>query len=236
MTKQSPPTVGVDGCPGGWLAVSESDGVVGAAIYGTFLDLIDGFSADARFGIDIPIGLPDIGPRACEQEARRALRKPRSASVFSSPLRACLAAKTYEAACEIRFGIEKNLMSRQAFGILPKIREVDTALAEHPAWTSRVVEVHPEVSFALWNGGSAMVHRKKSAEGKTERRELIESEWPGQLDGVRPLLRGRKYALDDLHDAFAALWTVRRWAAGSATMFGGSLERDGKGLPMKIVA
>ena len=237
MTGPLPAMVGIDGCPGGWLAVSMTEGSARRArIYATFRELLDEFPADAQFGIDIPMGLPAIGPRACEREARQRLGRPRSSSVFSAPLRDCLAATTYEEACEIRFGIEGKRMSRQAFGILPKIREVDTALAEHPEWVPRVIEVHPEVSFACWNHGSPMAHRKKSAEGKAERRALIESVWPGELDRVRPLLKGGKYALDDLHDAFAALWTVRRWVAGSATTLGRVSEKDGNGLPMRIVA
>jgi predicted RNase H-like nuclease len=143
-------------------------------------------------------------------------------------------AASYEEACAIRERIEGKRMSRQAFGILPKIREVDEYLTGHPDIAVRVAEMHPEMSFAAWNGGVAMAHNKKKPAGKAERRGLIERVWPGQLARSRDSLRGEKYALDDLHDAFAVLWSVRRWAAGEAETLGDGV-RDARGLQMRMV-
>lgn len=58
----------------------------------------------------------------------------------------------------------------------------------------------------------------------------------GASGRVRETLRGTDYALDDLQAAFAALWTVRRWVAGTARVFGDPRQRDSKGLAMRIVA
>ena len=41
--------------------------------------------------------------------------------------------------------IDGKKMSQQAFGILPKIREVDELLTANRTLVGRVVEVHPEV-------------------------------------------------------------------------------------------
>jgi predicted RNase H-like nuclease len=173
------------------------------------------FPTAAVFGVDIPIGLPEKGARQCETEARQLLGWPRMTSVFSAPLRACLAAGTYLEACEIRFRIEGKRMSRQAFGILPKIREVDDVLATARSLSARVIEVHPEVSFLLMNGAAPMRHRKKSPDCKAERRALLEAQWPDCIEGMRASLRGQDYVLDDLHDAMAALWSARRWVGGA---------------------
>ena len=55
--------------------------------------------------------------------------------------------------------------SKQAFGILPKIRELDRFMTSPlQEW---VREAHPEVVFSVL-GGAPMEHRKKTAEGKAE--------------------------------------------------------------------
>jgi predicted RNase H-like nuclease len=204
-------------------------------VVSTFTDLIARVPMHSVIGIDIPIGLQQAGPRACEKEARMRLRKPRSNSVFSAPLRACLTAATYEEACNRRYKIERKKMSRQAFGIVSKVSEVDKLLTTNRELARRVIEVHPEVSFAEWNGGNALRFSKHKADGKAERRELIESAWPGMIDSLRPNLRGQGCALDDLYDAFAALWSMRRHAKRQSLVLGDGA-KDSRGLPMRIVA
>jgi predicted RNase H-like nuclease len=234
--KVSGVAVGVDGCPGGWLAVTEApDGSLTARVVATFAALIRSLPSTAVFGVDIPIGLPEEGARQCEKDARRLLGRPRMSSVFSAPLRACLVAMKYEEACGIRFQIEGKKMSRQAFGILSKIREVDDELATDTSLAARVIEVHPEVSFLLMNGGAPMRDRKKSADGKAERRALLEAQWPDCIEAMRASLRGQDYALDDLHDAMAALWSARRWGSCKARVLSDPVARDRAGLPMRIV-
>lgn len=228
--------VGVDGCRGGWLAVSQpGQRRPDAKVSRTFAELIGRFPETAIIAVDMPIGLPDAGSRQCDVDARRYLGRPRSSSVFPAPLRACLAAGAYEEACSIRFEVEGKRMSQQAFGILGKIREVDAVLRKDQSLAARVVEVHPEASFALMNDGRPMQHGKKTAAGRQERLALIEAQWPGALDDTRSALHGQDFGPDDLHDAFAALWSARRWAVAAARVFGGSEDRDAQRLPMRIV-
>jgi predicted RNase H-like nuclease len=97
-----------------------------------------------------------------------------------------------------------------------------------------VRECHPEVSFAEW-AGRPLGHGKKSRAGREERAILIDAVWPGvraRLAARRP--RGR-WALDDLHDAFAALWTARRIRDGLARTLPSVAEHDARGLAMEIV-
>jgi hypothetical protein len=126
-------------------------------------------------------------------------------------------------------------MSRQAYGILRKVDEVDDLLSKDPRLMRRMIEVHPEVSFAEWKGGRALSYAKRKAKGRKERCNHIAKIWPGEIERLRERLPRSKYAVDDLHDAFAALWTMRRYVKNAARVLGDD-RVDSKGLPMRIVA
>ena len=74
--------------------------------------------------IDIPIGLPESGPRRADVEARRRVG-PRRNSVFPAPARAVLGATTYAEACARSRQVSGKAISKQLFNILGKIAEVD---------------------------------------------------------------------------------------------------------------
>lgn len=227
--------VGVDGCRAGWVAVVERSRVpVYAPIFESFHDLMENFPDAAVIAVDIPIGLPDRGARECDLEARRRLAL-RASSVFPAPLRSVLDAASHADASQIRFQIEGKRMSCQAFGIVKKIREVDRTLIENSAARGKVVEVHPEVSFAMWQG-RPMQNPKRRKAGRAERRDLIRGEWPEALERCEASLDRSKSKLDDLYDAFAALWSARRVASGAAVQLPENAPTDACNLPMRIVA
>jgi predicted RNase H-like nuclease len=185
--------------------------------------------------IDIPIGLTDCGARDCDRAARQLLGRPRSSSVFPAPIRAVLAARSWEEACDIRSRVEGKRMSKQAWGIVGKVGEIDEELRAHPRLRKRVREVHPEVSFQAWNG-AAMRFRKKSRRGRNARRRLVDQHFgPAAYAGVRDRFRVKNVGHDDILDAFAALWSAERILRGA----GGTLPKrppvDPCGLPMEIV-
>lgn len=242
MNRLAPrPLLGADGCRAGWVYVLEDAAGLRTGIVPSFLDLI-AVAPGAICAIDVPIGLPEAGARAADRAARAFLGRPRGSSVFPTPVRAVLEATDYVEACTLHVAADGRKLSRQAFGILPKIREVDAALRADPDLVERVVEVHPEVSFALWNDDVPMATRKIRTAGRQERRRLVDATWPGRYEAaVATLPRslahvpGRAYAPDDLLDAFAALWSARRVAAGRAVDFPeGPAPRDGAGLPASI--
>jgi predicted RNase H-like nuclease len=176
---------GVDGCPGGWLALVEcGHGQLKALVFSHFTELVNALNNVKVIAVDIPIGLLECGARACDEHARHELAQPRGSSVFPAPLRAVLGARSWEEACTIRYRIDGKKMSKQAWGIAAKVREVNAALREDANLAERVFEVHPEVSFAEW-AGEPMPHSKKKSAGKLDRRKLIMSEWP---DGVASTL------------------------------------------------
>lgn len=166
--------------------------------------------------LDIPIGLPDQGARACDLAARQILGRPRASSVFPAPIRPVLAATSYTAACQIRSRIEAKKLSIQAWGIMPKICEVDEALRHDPALLTTVHEVHPEVSFFFLGGGQPCQHSKKSSTGRAERRRLLAPFFGAWLTAALAERRQLGSAEDDILDAFAALWTAERIAGGIA--------------------
>jgi predicted RNase H-like nuclease len=98
-----------------------------------------------------------------------------------------------------------------------------------------IYEVHPEVSFAAWNGGRPMAYRKSSTAGRAERSALIGATWQGQPERLWRAVCGEECEPDDLNDAFAALWTVRRMAAGKALRIPEEVESDESGLRMEIL-
>jgi predicted RNase H-like nuclease len=116
-------------------------------------------------------------------------------------------------------------VSRQALNLAPRILALDAVLTAMP--DHRVVEVHPELSFAELAG--RVLDRKKSPEGVDQRLAVL-AEW---IPGVRGLVasRPRGVPVDDALDALAALWSAVRWRDGLAR----SLPPDAQGAPRIVI-
>ncbi len=230
--------LGIDGCPAGWLYVQlETDtGECRAGILHGIEELNGLGPVPGVIAIDIPIGLPDSGPRLCEQEARKLLGRPRSSSVFPVPARPLLKASSWEQACRLGAGIDGRKINKQTWNIVPKIREVDAFLKAHPSWRRKIHESHPEVCFCRWNGGRAMAHAKKTAQGRAEREALVASVFGSAVSAARACLPRGGWAMDDLLDAFATLWTAKRVLAGAHVTLPSQPPVDRLGLRMAIVS
>jgi predicted RNase H-like nuclease len=226
---------GVDGCHGGWLAVwrLRAGGALQLHVSASVTDLVEQLASCAVLALDVLMGLPNAGSRACDRAARSFLGRPRASSVFPAPVRPVLAATTYADACEVGQRVDGRRLTRQTWAILPKIREVDALLRREPDRQSWVREVHPEVSFAAWRG-RPMAHAKRTPEGRAERRALIEGTYGPVASLVQALPRGQART-DDLFDACAALWTAERIAAGRAATLPDGPPADACGLRMEIV-
>lgn len=228
---------GSDGCRYGWLVVTlDTDG---RTIQGRTFD-----STAALFGelprleilaIDIPIGLSEGPPRVCDREARRLLG-PRASSVFPAPVRRALAATTYREACALSNAVCGKRLSRQAYGILPRIRDVDAQVRGLPPTQTRVREVHPEVCFYFWAGGRPMPFSKKEPRGFRDRLTLVEGAYPGAFASLRARFRRTDVADDDILDALATLWTAERLRRGRAVTIPELPPTDRYGLRMEMVA
>lgn len=222
---------GVDGCRGGWIAFK----VDLTAHHATSVEIIDLPSwfrqrppSLACVGIDIPIGLLD-GPRQCDKAARRLLGQPRGTSVFAAPCRGALSSKDHASATATNLRTTGRGLSQQAWGIIPKIKQVDDAITlDSQRWA---FEVHPEVCFWVLNQRRPMKHNKKTREGVAERLDLLRRAFP-EIErhlAKRPLRVGA----DDLLDAAAAAWTALRWHRKEAECVC-TPEHDKRGLAINI--
>ena len=243
---------GVDGAAGGWVMAitgARNGSPVEFSVWVSFAELW----AEARrqslaaVGIDMPIGLPSSSQRLADEQAREMLG-PRRSSLFWSPPEAALSASDFDAANQASRGHLGKGVSKQAFNLLPRIREVRSVLAPAEFEASaapRAAEVHPELSFAVMaavlhaNVGPdrigeptssdgeptpsrPMTHPKRIQAGIAERLALLGSCFTGITESavLSPLAGPPHPALDDLLDAAAAAWTARRIAAGDAEHLG----------------
>jgi predicted RNase H-like nuclease len=199
--------LGVDACPAGWVGVLLDDPVRGL-VAGDIGALVAAAGPVDVIGIDIPIGLPDAGPRQADLLGRAELGARRS-SLFVTPVRAALLAPTHGAAVAANRAATGVGVSIQAYGLGTKILQVDAWLRGRPG---RVVEVHPELSFAAM-AGAPLAERKHSWAGATRRRALLAAagiDVPGDLGAAGAV------PVDDVLDAAAVAWTAARVAGGTA--------------------
>ena len=235
MSGRRPPLlVGVDGCRGGWVAVSRQGRRFRWRRLRTLAELFeDPDQRPAVVAVDIPIGLTDRGARLCDRAARERLGVRRSC-VFPAPIRPLLSATSRAGASARRVRLEGKGVSCQAWAIVDKIREVDELLRRRPDCRPIVREVHPEICFAALNGGPP-VAPKRTPSGLARRIALLRT-WCG--DAVVQALGDRRAlgcAADDIVDAFATLWTAARIQRGRAVTLPARPPRDAHGLPMEIV-
>lgn len=229
--------IGADGCHAGWICIFEElpSRRLGSKVFSTIADLFAAAPQLDVLAVDIPIGLTDAGPRDCDLAARRLLAPLRASSVFPAPIRPALHAPTYLDACDRSLQAQGKRVSKQAWAIYPKIRQLDDLLRADAPVRDRVYEVHPEVSFAAWSG-APMSAAKKDAAGFAARQQLVRRHFgAGAYDAVRQRYSRGDVANDDILDAFAALWTAERILAGVAQSLPASPPLDAAGLPMRIV-
>lgn len=228
--------VGVDGCKGGWLAVSYDtiEGTISPKIHSQFEDVIGTYLQAKCIAVDIPIGLSTSDSRECDKVARRELTKLRGSSVFPAPDPRILDAPSHEEASAMSFRLTGKKISIQSFGILPKVAEVNRLMT--PELQMRIVEIHPEVCFWALAGKRPMQHAKRDFAGFQERRSLLISEMkiaiPSETE-ARNWVRGA--AADDVLDAIAASWSARRFAEGISKTLPDRPSKDAKGLRMEMV-
>lgn len=235
---------GVDGCPGGWIAVFRCiDGSVEPTIkvFADFSSLLSAEEAPSIIAVDMPIGLPEKvgrGGRGPESAVRPLLGQ-RQSSVFSVPSRKAVYCESYPEACRVALKTSDppRKVSKQCFHLFPKIREIDRLMDR--ALEERVYEVHPELAFWRLNGESPMSLPKKvksrpSAPGLAERRACLEKfGFPSAFfEQVRP----RGVGADDLMDAGVNAVVAERIYNSLAVPFPPTFKRDEKGLRIAIWA
>ncbi|WP_169746486.1 DUF429 domain-containing protein [Demequina phytophila] len=218
-----PTYLGLDACKTGWVvAVIDDSGWVDAFVAPAIATAeshgVAAFGA-GHLVVDIPIGIPDAGPRSADQIARRFI-SPRGSSAFPTPVRPALIAPTYEAARVASLAAFGKSLSKQAYAIADRILDVDGHVASA---TIPILERHPEVSFRAM-AGEGIVYPKKAFAGASLRLALLAAEGIDVPVGIERSLPGA--AWDDVLDAAAMAWTARRVARGEADRFPAEIDSE----------
>ncbi|MBR1219830.1 DUF429 domain-containing protein [Bradyrhizobium sp. U87765 SZCCT0131] len=218
--------IGLDGFRRGWVAV-EIAPRRRSLFFWPQLDALwaRGFE---RAAIDMPIGLPDAGERACDRAARILLR-PHGSRVFGGARRGLWAHGSQAEANRVLKARGEAMVSAQLWNLGPKIMEVDAAIT--PERQRRVIEAHPELVFWRLNGHTPLP-RKKDADGLALRRALLLSAGFAALDDWLDHARiGTGAKADDVLDACAMAIAARDARASCPE---GPAPRDTRGLKMQI--
>ncbi len=210
---------GIDGCRGGWVAVTLAP--AGAIV--TVARTLDELPLNGVTGIDMPLGLLTEGWRAADVLARRALG-PRWPTVFAIPPRPVWAAASYAEANQRCRELTGRGLSAQAWGLRARLLEADR-FRRGSAWP--LYEVHPELSFAAMAGAPLLVS-KHSREGLVARRALLTGasiSLPARAPGAGE---------DDLLDAAAVAWSAQRIETGVAVTLTDPAQRGDDGHEIAI--
>lgn len=224
--------LGVDACRRGWIAIAAEDAVTGAYFAEDIQALVARAQADgplAVVAVDMPIGLADRGQRQADMLARAEIG-PLWASVFMTPVREALLAADHATASAINRRLTGHGISIQAYGLKPKLLEVEQWAR---ATAARVVEIHPEVCFARLAGAPLTV-RKSSWAGAELRRALLAGAGIRLAGDLGPV--GASAGVDDVLDAGAAAWAARRVLVGHARPIPDPPETFSDGWPCAIWA
>lgn len=228
---------GVDGTPGGWAVVLSEGGRLSVRKIAALSDIVDAGAKLDIVAVDVPIGLRDAyqtGGRACDIEARKQLRK-RASSVFPAPVRPVLDASWWEDGCSRSRASAPHgkAISKQAFAILPKIREVDHLLRSRPELRDVIREVHPELCFCELEG-QPMVLSKRKRQGREHRKQALRRCFP-DLDVILKAGHEQEHLpIVDILDAAVACWSALRLAEGRGRSLIEPVPRNSTGLSMTI--
>jgi predicted RNase H-like nuclease len=242
---------GVDGCAGGWVAVTLSftggpaaphaaspataplpeaaSGLACADVASSVAvaAALDGLPLAGVTGIDMPLGLLGAGWRDADLLARRALGR-RGVTVFAIPPRPVWECETYAEANRVCRDLTGKGFSVQAWGLRRKIAEADEFRRPSSSLPQvQLYEVHPELSFAAL-AGAPLSNSKHTRAGLAIRRELLVRAGltlPPKVAGVPE---------NDLLDAAAVAWSAGRIAVGQATVLTSPAQRADDGAEIAI--
>ena len=202
--------------------------------------VMDAKNSDRIF-VDIPIGLPNGPPesleRQCDKEARKFVVSRRS-SVFPAPARTAISASlSYEEAAAVNKKALGKGLTKQAFAIFAKIRQVDELIRRDGRAGHIVREVHPEVCFRALSG-AALKDSKKTHNGYLERLSLLNAASPSAKQFAMATRICDRFssdvAVDDVLDAMVAALTATVEDSALKTL-PSNPPKDACGLPMQMV-
>ncbi|MCU4717929.1 DUF429 domain-containing protein [Halapricum hydrolyticum] len=236
--------VGVDWASRGWLTVATDGDDWTASMHPSMHSVWLTYRDAAAILVDVPIGLPETRRRECDRAAKAFLGD-RSSSVFWTPCRAAVEAPTYEQARRANEDCRGDGLSSQAWGLIPRIQEVDRLLRDEVDAETTILESHPEVCFTALHGGESLPskHDEDGIEARRTVLEAVDDSIAGVyerfeatlIDGQPPWARRiGESNRDDLLDAMVLTLTAK-YGAGGFRRFPEDPPLDAEGLPMQIV-
>ena len=203
--------------------------------YDVLSSLIQEYPAFDAFLIDMAIGLrnstKEIRP---DDEAKKELG-PRASTVFPIPSRDAVYAVGEENQKLANIRTLGKSLAKQSIAIIPKIKELDIFLNDHPEYKNKILESHPEVDFARLNG-AVLMSRKKEEPGPSHRIDVLsefldKKELFGMYDKAKELHCNQ----DDLIDAICLAVTGALYAHGEYETIPVEPKVDEKGLLMQLI-
>jgi len=234
--------VGIDGCRGGWIAVSITETDFEVDMYHNIREITSKYMEADCFFIDMPMGLPesvqDIRPDA---EARTYLSG-RGSCIFNVPCRQAVYEVDYQSASETnRIYLGKGL-SKQSFAICNQIRELDEFLANEPEFKERLMESHPEICFAVLASKDSkwvlpLYNSKHTEEGYLDRIDVMEEFYDKTDEFIETVSKNSallKYQVDCI-DALCLAVSARMSMLNGMRTIPEVPEKDTRGISMRIV-
>ena len=227
--------IGVDGCRGGWIAAVLDHGDMQLKRYKYISSLVEEYPSFDAFLIDMAIGLRNSKEQERpDDEARKELGL-KASSVFPIPSRDAVYADGEDAQKHENIRTLGKSLAKQSIAIIPKIRELDTFLNDHPEYKNKILESHPEVDFARLNG-AVLMSRKQEEPGPSQRKAVLsefldKKDLYGMYDNAKEL--GCKQ--DDLIDAICLAVTGALYAHGQYETIPAEPMQDEKELHMQLI-
>jgi predicted RNase H-like nuclease len=195
--------LGLDGFRGGWVAAwIKDDGSQHFDCSPTLSRLLS--IPHRRAMIDIPIGLPGVGYRSCDIQAREYV----GPTVFPGARRGLWIFASQDEANQHYWKHEGKGMgiSCQLWNIREKIKEVDDIIT--PERQDTLCETHPELIF--WNyNGRHQLESKRTEKGRQERIAILKKLGFFSIEKWLGLRFGTGIGRDDLIDACACAIAAR---------------------------
>lgn len=217
------------------VAVLSSDGLF-IERYHRIADVFAAHPVANSFIIDMPIGLPDSAEEAAhrpEKLARKLLHK-KASSIFTVPFRSVARAATVAEAWQISKALHARA-NYMTMGIRHAVNEVDMFLQQNEQWKNILQESHPEVCFALFNGGHPVMEKKSTQVGMEKRLAILERYG---MDGTTVLDHAlfAKYK-DDVVDAVCLALLGRFAVEGNVSTIprAEDVRVDSTGLKMQMI-
>ena len=227
--------IGVDGCRGGWIAAVLDHGDMQLKRYKYISSVVEEYPSFDAFLIDMAIGLRNSKEQERPDDEARKELGPKGSSVFPIPSRDAVYADGEEAQKQANIRTLGKSLAKQSIAIIPKIRELDIFLNDHPEYKNKILESHPEVDFARLNG-AVLMSRKQEEPGPSQRKAVLsefldKKDLYGMYDNAKEL--GCKQ--DDLIDAICLAVTGALYAHGQYETIPAEPMQDEKELHMQLI-